>query len=75
LGVAAALANILVWKIAKQVGDPHIVMPAKSGIQVHDFSGFRVAPAIAGLPGMTDELRSELVDCYSRTITQGPCCT
>jgi len=35
-------------------------MPAKPGIQVRDFSGFRVALAIASLPGMTDELCSEL---------------
>jgi len=35
------------------------VMPAKAGIQKHD-PGFRVAPAIASLPGMTIELWSEL---------------
>ena len=44
----------------KKIGDLLIVMPAKAGIQVRDFSGFRVAPAIASLPGMTDELCSEL---------------
>jgi hypothetical protein len=46
----------MVQKFAKQVGEPHIVMPEKAGIHVRDFPGFRVAPAIAGLPGMTDKL-------------------
>ena len=30
-------------------------MPEKAGIQVGDFPGFRIALAIASLPGMTDE--------------------
>jgi hypothetical protein len=44
----------------KKFGGLLIVMPAKAGIQIRDFSGFRVALAIASLPGMTDELCSEL---------------
>jgi hypothetical protein len=35
-------------------------MPAKAGIQVRDFPGFRVALAIASLPGMTAEFCMEL---------------
>ena len=52
--------GVLAQKFAKQVRGSHIVMPAKAGIQVRDFTGFRVALAIASLPGMTDELCSEL---------------
>ncbi len=53
--------SVLVQKFAKQVGRPHIVMAEKAGIQVGDFPGFRVALAIASLPGMTDESCSELL--------------
>jgi hypothetical protein len=42
-------------KFAKQVSG-HIVVPAKAGIQVCDFSGFRVAPGLRrGCPEMMDE--------------------
>ena len=41
-------------KFAKEIDAPHAVMPAKAGFQKDfDFPGFRVAPAIASLPGMT----------------------
>ena len=53
--------SVLARKSTKKVGGLLIVMPAKAGIQVCDFPGFRVAPAIACLPGMTDELRNELM--------------
>jgi len=33
-----------------------IVMPVKAGIRIFYFPGFRVAPAIASLPGMTVQL-------------------
>jgi len=36
-------------------------MPEKAGIQIRDIPGFRVALAIASLPGMTDELCRELL--------------
>ena len=55
-------------KFAIQVGRPHIVMPEKAGIQIRDFPGFRVALAIASLPGMTDELCSELLGGHTRSF-------
>jgi len=48
--------SVVVQRFAKQGGRPDIVMPEKAGIQVRDFPGFRVALAIASLPGMTDDL-------------------
>ena len=62
------LPSVLVQKFAKQVGRPDIVMAEKAGIQVGDFPGFRVALAIASLPGMTDELCSELLGRYTSSF-------
>jgi hypothetical protein len=40
-------------------------MPAKAGIQVCQFPGFRVALAIACFPGMTDEVLSNVLGRYA----------
>ena len=58
--MAICYSSVLTQKSAKKIGGLLIVMPAEAGIQVRDFSGFRVALAIASLPGMTDELCTEL---------------
>jgi hypothetical protein len=54
--------SVVSLKVAKEIGALPTVMPAKAGrIQkAFDFPGFRVALAIASLPGMTIELFNEL---------------
>ena len=64
-------ASFPAQKSANKIGGLLIVMPAKAGIQIRDFSGFRVALAIASLPGMTDELCSELLGQDTRVGSPG----
>ena len=55
-----AAVSILHQKFVEKVTDPSVVIPVKTGIQkCLKTPGFRVALAIASLPGMTFELCCE----------------